>query len=518
MAFFFKDEERYLIPNWRNFQSTTRLGELGAFNMVKKSPTIKEDITDLIDGWKKNKTLGYASDLISGASVFSFDENIEVINAAKFILDNEGLISSVLKSVSTEIVYGKKSSDVNLEFTSVENLYQFHIEKTPVHDKIRFFKRLISSTPRNPINYVELARYYLYLGQNEQAKKTLYIALNLAPDNRFVLRSAVRFFVHNQELDIAHRVLKKSENTQIDPWLLATELAISLMRGKTSRLMKKGFSIVDSKKHKAFNISELSGSLATVEFINGNVKNSKKLFQTSLIAPNDNSVAQVEWMSNYYKDLKLYNINPSLDSFEALTYENIFNDNWSDADKNAQLWLLDQPFSSRPVISCSFIACAITEDYELAKKICKIGLLSNPNDTVILNNLAYASLKSGDIETAGSVLAHIKMLGYNSLDINGQIIATATLGLYLFRTGNLDMGRDYYNKAILKAKEIKQNELMVYAAIHLAMEEIFAKTSHVETIMAMVEYEYEKIAYDSGLGFMKHKLKSLYEQYKEFKN
>ena len=53
----------------------------------------------------------------------------------------------------------------------------------------------------NPIVWVELARLYIMHDQVEKAERALLTALHLAPDNRFVLRSATRFFIHTDQFE-----------------------------------------------------------------------------------------------------------------------------------------------------------------------------------------------------------------------------------------------------------------------------------------------------------------------------
>ena len=49
---------------------------------------------------------------------------------------------------------------------------------------------------------------------------------------------------------------------------------------------------------------------------------------------------------------------------------------------------------------------------------------------------------------------------------------TATAGLLLFRSGNFEEGRDYYQKAIKLAKQEKNNYLVALATANLAKEEL----------------------------------------------
>ena len=52
--------------------------------------------------------------------------------------------------------------------------------------------------------------------------------------------------------------------------------------------------------------------------------------------------------------------------------------------------LLDEPFSSRPAVLGSFAAATGLEDYGLAVNITGNGLIANPNELGLINNLAFS--------------------------------------------------------------------------------------------------------------------------------
>ena len=100
----------------------------------------------------------------------------------------------------------------------------------------------------------------------------------LSPENRFILRSSARFFAHLGDIEFAHKIIQKSELTKHDPWLMATEIALATLREKNSKFAKLGAQIVRSDNFHPFNLTELAGSLATLEMKNASFQKSKKLF------------------------------------------------------------------------------------------------------------------------------------------------------------------------------------------------------------------------------------------------
>lgn len=128
------------------------------------------------------------------------------------------------------------------------------------------------------------------IGQAKQSIEVMNIALALDSTNRFVSRSAARLFVHVEDLDRAHYVIKHNEQINSDPWLIASEISVNLLRNRSSSLVKKGLEMVNSGDYSPFSLSELMSSLGTLEFIKGTQKKSKVFFNKSLIKPNDNAL------------------------------------------------------------------------------------------------------------------------------------------------------------------------------------------------------------------------------------
>lgn len=91
-----------------------------------------------------------------------------------------------------------------------------------------------------------MARHYVNLGQLEKAKAMMDIAVHLAPQHRYVCRSAARFYLHYGDEDKARAVIAHNPWVTKDPWLMASEIAINTLMGRTSRLIKKGNEIIKS--------------------------------------------------------------------------------------------------------------------------------------------------------------------------------------------------------------------------------------------------------------------------------
>lgn len=517
MANLFEKKDRRVVPTWRSFGKTTALGELNSILSDSSKPpetSIEEYVTD----WKLNRTVAHAADLLSAAIVNNKREHESVSSAANYILQNKAQATQSQISLANQLLEKQTADDLSEKFRDVTfETMPLLLNPEPVRIKIRETKDLLSVYSRNAILYVELSRYYSILGQEVNSVKAMKTALNLAPDNRFVLRCATRLFAHynnesNGYLDYIHGYLRKSPLTPFDPWLASAEISIATIKNKTSKFIKQGIHLVNSKNISPFSYTELASSIATVELLNGSTKKSREFFNKSLISPNDNSLAQIEWAST--KDSQL-DINPSNFhvemNFEALALDNFFNQDYNAALDNTAKWFIDMPFSKRPIMFGSNLASTILKDQKKSIAFLNAGLMSHPNDPQLINNLAYALALDNRPKEALEYLDKVK--DESNYNTPTRICLTATRGLSYFRSGFADAGRKMYLKAIEQTKEAGNQELNWIAILNYAREEIYAKSEYVEAIMDSVS----KIPTDSKIAevrSLKNDVLTLYDEYK----
>ena len=491
MANLFEHKDRRVIPNWRSFGKTTTLGELNSFQLESSFPTEETSIEEYVIDWKLNKTVIHASDLLSAAIVNNKREEKSVIEAANFVIENREKATLSQLSLANAILNKPVEKDLSERFTEVTlDKLPTLLNPEPIRIKIRETKNLLRQYPGNSILYVELSRYYSILGQEDNSIRAMKSALHLAPNNRFVLRCATRLFAHfdseeNEYLDYVHSFLRKSPLTLIDPWLASAEISIATIRNRTSKFIKTGIDLINSKNISPFNFTELASSIGTVELLYGGAKKSREFFNKALISPNDNSLAQVEWAST--KDNSL-DINPSLFgvkmNFEALALDNFQNKDYEAALDNAAKWFIDMPFSKRPITFGSNLASTILKDQQKSISFLNAGLISHPYDPQLINNLAYALALDDKPTEAFEQLNKIR--NEEDYDDITQICLSATRGLAYFRSGFADIGRQLYIDAIEQTKQINNKELNWIAILNYAREEIRLKSEYVEHLMDAV--------------------------------
>ena len=161
------------------------------------------------------------------------------------------------------------------------------------HALERWRKRQIAMAPRDAISHVELARLYYLLGQIKSSQNHIERSVNLAPNNRFVIRCATRFFNDQNQPDRALDVISRSEAGHIDPWIQAAEAACADRLNKTPKRAIRQLSFLASSKFVALSQSELAVALATINFKQGGKsKLTRSLLRAGLNQPTENALAQ----------------------------------------------------------------------------------------------------------------------------------------------------------------------------------------------------------------------------------
>jgi Tfp pilus assembly protein PilF len=484
MANIFENKDRHVIPNWRSFENTAKLGELNGSKTIQLNSSFKPDISDLLEDWKENKNLGVAGDILGVAIVCNQQNDKIVKDVSDFVIKQANDATPALIKAANSIRQNKKEEiDFPFEIKNIQT-FAFRENLEALFQRIKWYKQRLIQNPNNPIAWVELSRLYSINGQEIQAEKAMRNALFLAPENRFVLRNMARFFVHIGDIDFAHDNIKKSIITQHDPWVMATEIALADLRGRGSTFAKKGIQLINSNSFHPFNITELSSSIGTLELSNSSIKKSKKLFEKSLIHPNDNSLAQAEWVSQ--EENRILNFDPSKfnvnNSFEALARDAKEKKNWNKAIELSKNWFLDLPFSKGGILFGNEIATSKLKDHTKAVEIAKLGLVSHPNDHQLLNNIVYSLCLDNKIEEAEKHFNKIRLSQLDDSDIN-KVCITATKGLLHFRKGQSELGRKFYLDSMQLAKDLNNSYLSSLAFINYSREEVLLNEKDLSPIV-----------------------------------
>jgi tetratricopeptide (TPR) repeat protein len=489
MNIFLNEDIRRVIPRWRDYRTTVILGELSPSRSI--GVTIKQPAPDSLEerirDWEANKTTSFASDLVGTA--FVMGKYDKAIDAARFLLSKECNASKTAKEIARKVL--------GLDEQSIPTAVGSDVcrpETTATHVQLHNLRNLLSHDPRNSIAWAELSLLYAILGTYRKATWAMDVSLALSPSNRYILRAAARLHIHLKDYEQAHYLLLHAQSIRSDPWILASEISVASIMERTSKFVNLAIKMLESKNYPPFHTTELASAIGTLELSAGNRKYARKLFQQALIKPNDNTLAQACWASIR---LKAFSLNETYYEQVPLTCEARYiafsqAKEWKRAIDETWCWLSDQPFSARPAVQGSYIAAIAIEDFVESARIAECGLVANPTHPSLLNNFAFALVnQKNQIDKAEEVFSRINLA---NLDSHMKIVWNATKGLIMYRKGDPNEGRNYYQTAIQMASDLKDKDRRARAAIYLAREEKLCKSPLAETAMTFAREASEGLA------------------------
>lgn len=468
------EKERHTIPRWNSLKMAGKLGELsptqtGHTNLLLSQDTV---LSSLLMDWKTERNLPLAVEIISTANLAHSKEDIsDVILYAQKAIANISDVPSLLK----DLIY-----DVEDNAVYPTDSHQICISK---------IKESLIKYPRNPLLWSELSREYITLGQQEQGRKAIHVAYGLAPNNRTILRAIARFYNHLGDPETALSFLRKSPLLKNDPWILSSEIAISNSIGKTSKSIKYGQNMLVDTANNPLSISELASELATMDFFAGKSKFGKRKLEIAIGQPFENAVAQIVWINKnmYNVESIIERIPQNVDcNYEAGTQWFFNAQDWHKAQRLSGLWQEYQPFSSKPALISSFISTDFLLDYQKAKETLLSGLKSNPHNKNLMNNYIYALTLNGDLDEAQQWYLRAK----SAVTDENYIPLIATGGLLFYRLGNVQQGKEYYQKAINIAQKGDNQDLLFRAILCFAREEKRAGNSITELLAQIQNSKY----------------------------
>jgi Tfp pilus assembly protein PilF len=467
LAGILKKEDRTVIPRWRTFSDSAERGEL---DYPKQRVAPPEDfLSDKEQAWRENRTIWHAADFL-GAAVALRRAN-EAQDAAVFLQANE-YAPAPAKRLAQRVLAPTRETPSERSTTPERDI------RADIHRTREF----LVADPRNSIQWVELAREYTISGLRKRAERAINIALSLTKHNRFVLRCAARFFLHNDEPEKAHYILRTASSSKADPWIAAAEIAVASTIGANSRVVDSGRKLLSSGDHAPFDVTELASALATLELANGKNKAARNLFKTSLVQPTENSLAQAEWAVDKVRGLEVSVEDYAVPGkYEAAAWDYFNKGDWELSLANAKAWLYDQPFSSRPAMLASYLTISVLERIEEGIGLLEESLKANPNHSILLNNLAFGLANLGKPQAAEE---KVRLIDTDKLSKVDRAVVTATKGLIAYRNGDIELGRTLYTDALRMAKEAESPKLYAEGLLYFAQEELRAKTPSAREIFA----------------------------------
>lgn len=449
------DDERRLVPLWRTFNTTARNRELEGIATPRKVSLMDKGswFFEKVREFEVRQSILSAYELLSAAIVAGEDNDAK---RAAHLLAKSPDISSNLRKLVVNVLEGNVRPAMLLE--------------TDRREAIAARRTWLRAHPRDAIVWMELALFYSTVAEGTKARHCVEAALTVAPSNRYILRSSVRHFLHEDNPDHAFRILERSNALLRDPWLAAAGLVVQEIMGRRPRKIKviRELLNADVQDH---NLSELRGALGSLEYGDGSQRKARKLFIASLKDPTENVVAQLNWYRAKNRILIDYppGVDHAQENCEARVWRYAADKNWDAAVKSCWGWANLEPFSSRPYLLGSYWSCVTHDNPVLGRTFAQRGLQANPWHSGLLNNLAFSYARSGALSEGEAWYKKAKF----ALRKDEDFVALWALdGLWAYRKGDIERGRNCYAEAMALCAQDKSRMDACRLALHWVEEEV----------------------------------------------
>lgn len=460
MAGISHDKDRKVVPIWRSSKGALKHAEVIGLGTLfpDDEPRITEEVKLLNDQWLENRTMPFAADFL--AAGFVSGHKILIQDVAKFV-NNESASPSIKRIA--RFVLGIQ----DFEDQTIYTVEDYQNPQLTIGAEVKILKKCVIRNPNNALAWADLGRCYLCLGQSKKAEHALVVASKIAPNSRYILRALSRFYLHANELDLAHDILVNHPRTSVDPWLMASEIAVAHANDVTSQSVSKGKRFLSKNKFSPRDMAELNSAIGTLMIDDpGGRRKGRQMIEASLINPTETVVAQAAWIDrNRTKISSDFTLGDQ--SSEASAWQFANDQKWDEAIESSKKWFSVQPFSSRPSTLASYWSAVANLDFEESERFAKAGLSANPKDFTLQNNLAFALAEQGKGSEALSVLSDINPENLNDGD---KLVYQATSGLAHFKSGNHELGHLLYGKAIEGALSDKNLPTAVNALVWYLIE------------------------------------------------
>ena len=428
-------KRRLLIPRWRTLQMTLRTMELAApkpTGSLNRALTGSARVQDKLANWTLNPNVISAGELVEAALVEAKER--VAFDAARYLLSRASSATPLLRKLATSTL----ERGANLENTTVPPRPDPKVQKTLWRQRTR-------RHPANALAWVELSLYEIITGKKKAASKCMAVALQLAPNDRHVLRSASRLFLHLGDAQKAYDIIASSDAVSGDPWLIAAELSLAELAARHPRFVRAGREIVADGGLLPRQITELAGAIATLELTANHKRKAKRYFSWSIADPTGSALAQAEWASSLLgiELVDKSHLKKVAEPNEAKVFHLLREEQFKKIPNLCAQWLAEEPYAVRPREIASVVT-SMTGDHEKTLELTSRALRLHPNSNVILNNRAFALAHLGKLDEARKVLDRVNVAD-NGLS---PLVTEANLGLVAMRQGNDEAGVRHYLRAI----------------------------------------------------------------------
>jgi tetratricopeptide (TPR) repeat protein len=412
-----------VIPRWMTYIQSLFADEFGRLVDSGDPRSVAPVFYAELEEFYKSRNARIGADLFERSIVMGLKN--ETLSLAPFVAEQKNL-SKTLRAVAERVLTGAIVGD--------ENDYDVAIRK---------HRQLLAENPRNAIRWAELARLYTIKRNTYRAVRAIRTALQLSPSDRYVVRSALRLFIHLQDDEQLLSVCGEDIASITDPWIKGVSISALLIAGKAPKRKIIPNARVFPKEA-IFDYSEYLSACGMLEIHFGKGNQAKQLFTGSWADPSGNVTTHAEWVTRtHFPGLRSEISHFKQPTPEAKAGVAFSQGLWGRMNEAVVDWRLQEPFSKRPL---RFLANAENVQAHFDKTLAiiseaeRLGAL----DYGMAISKIYALLCTGRLDEARSILCMIPVPDEGSASRCVLIANWALLELLL---GETKTGLDLYSRA-----------------------------------------------------------------------
>lgn len=478
MAELINASKRQLIPRWhtsRKIEFIRPLIYIASDNEQEVNRVLFR-IEEKKQVWKSTSSITSAIDLFVSLNLANLPLDPLYEQLKNHLLSKSNLISD---SVRNLVKPRLRKLDVSDNYTT---------DKERVYQIIRTLKIFLKDCSHDSLSWNDLAFYYAVIGERDKSEHCMRVGFNLQPNHPFLARSYARLLVHYDAPDKALYILKKNRKETYHPEILSADIAIRRAFEIGSPDITTARRLISKYSNQPHCISELSASLGTIEAENGSIKKAKGHLTTSALAPTENTIAQLQWISqqhNIYIPINKINVQ----SLEANAISSYNNKNYPRCRDELMMLHKFQPFSEGALVDAGYLSMVALDDPEF---VC--GFSEYFGNNVLdsfraKNNYIAAKLTIGDLNNIEKMLIELRNL---PKDDREKAVLSATMGMYLYRIGEYDRGRKHYENTNTFFKHDKDYFSLALSLMYQGLIEKKLSISSADSILRQAEKEAKK--------------------------
>lgn len=422
----FDESPRLFLPRWL---PTDQLhGSATENTQNSSSEKISDTFHEHQQDWASERSLSSAEALVAYAIATNRPMEGALLRIAQFVIEHAP--NSLIAKDARDTIDG----GIGIENSDDQQL-----------KKLASIRRIVRQYPDSSLLWSDMAYYQCLSGNRESARISAMIAEKTAVGAPSEILPISRCLVHLGEPELALRTIRKSLKVHSSPLSIGAEIAISQALGVPPKYYREAGKLAASSNLSPVNTALIRASIATEMVNSGSERKAKKLLSLGALEPDENTLAQLVWLS----DRLGLEIDPNSAGVKG-AHEAIGRAAYQAKDyvacmKATELWSEYQPFSVTAIGFGSYVAGFLCDDHERSLKMLTRGQIVGSNSFTVWNNSTFDYAKTDRLPEASWALHNAAKFADSEED---DYVLSATRGLVMIRRGDIISGEKLYRDAI----------------------------------------------------------------------